>query len=162
MTEEQYLTHVLERIRAAIGSVDITVNERVQTLDEQKRYLWENRDIDPHEIRSVRENILNIHAIGESVIARRERLGRILDTPYFGRIDFRERSGDGGGGGTVGREPPTAQPAPTASAPTIPQWTTNRNTHSVIARNCEERSRTKQSSFDMWIASGFALAMTKH
>ncbi len=89
MTEEQYLAHVLERIRAAIGSADTTVRERVQTLDEQKRYLWENRDIDPHEIRSVRENILNIHAIGESAIARRERLGRMLDTPYFGRIDFR-------------------------------------------------------------------------
>ena len=88
MTEEKYLDHVLERIRAAIGSADTTVRERVQTLDEQKRYLWENRDIDPHEIRSVRENILNIHTIGESVIARRERLGRMLDTPYFGRIDF--------------------------------------------------------------------------
>ena len=89
MTEEQYLAHVLARLRAAIGSADSTVKERVQTLDEQKRYLWENRDIDPHEIRSVRENILNIHAIGESAIARRERLGRMLDNPYFGRIDFR-------------------------------------------------------------------------
>ncbi len=88
MTEEKYLTHVLERLRAAIGSADTTVRERVQTLDEQKRYLWENKDIDPHEIRSVRENILNIHAIGESAIARRARLGRMLDNPYFGRIDF--------------------------------------------------------------------------
>ena len=90
MTEEQYLAHVLERLRAAIGSADTTVQERVQTLDEQKRYLWENRDIDPHEVRSVRENILNIHAIGENAIARRKRLGRMLDNPYFGRIDFRE------------------------------------------------------------------------
>ncbi len=88
MTEEEYLEHVLERIRAAIDGADIAVKERVQTLDEQKRYLWENKDIDPHEIRSVRENILNIHAIGESAIARRERLGRMLDSPWFGRIDF--------------------------------------------------------------------------
>ena len=64
------------------------MRERVRTLDEQKRYLWENRDIDQHEIRSVREGILNIHAIGQSAIARRERLGRMLDSPYFGRIDF--------------------------------------------------------------------------
>ncbi len=95
MIEEKYLAHVLERIRAAIGSADTTVRERVQTLDEQKRYLWENKDIDPHEVRSVRENILNIHAIGESAIARRERLARMLDTPYFGRIDFRENTPDG-------------------------------------------------------------------
>jgi DNA helicase-2/ATP-dependent DNA helicase PcrA len=86
--EEQYLSHVLERVRAAIGSAEAAVRERVQTLDEQKRYMWENKDIDPQEIRSVREGILNIHAIGESVIARKARLGRILGNPYFGRIDF--------------------------------------------------------------------------
>jgi DNA helicase-2/ATP-dependent DNA helicase PcrA len=89
MTEEKYLEHVLGRIRVAIAGADTIVKERVQTLDEQKRYLWENRDIDPHEVRSVRENILNIHAIGESAIARRERLGCMFDNPYFGRIDFR-------------------------------------------------------------------------
>ncbi len=88
--ERNYLTCILKAIRAAIESADVSVKERVQTLDEQKRYLWENKDIDPHEVRSVRENILNIYAIGESVIARKERLGRMLDTPYFGRIDFRE------------------------------------------------------------------------
>ncbi len=88
--EEKYLSHVLERIREAIAGANTTVRERVQTLDEQKRYIWENKDLDPQEIRSARENMLNIHAIGEGAIARRERLGRMLDTPYFGRIDFRE------------------------------------------------------------------------
>ncbi len=69
MTEQQYLDHVLTRIRAAIGSAEISVKERVQTLDEQKRYIWENKDIDPQEIRSARENMLNIHAIGAVVNA---------------------------------------------------------------------------------------------
>ena len=64
--EEQYLAHVLERIRAAIGNADATVRERVRTLDEQKRYIWENKDLDPQEIRSARENMLNIHATGEN------------------------------------------------------------------------------------------------
>ena len=88
--EEKYLAHVLERLRAAIAGADTTVRERVRTLDEQKHYIWENRDLDPQEIRSARENMLNIHATGENAIARRERLARMLDTPYFGRIDFRE------------------------------------------------------------------------
>ncbi len=88
MTEEKYLMYVLERIRAAIGNADISVKERVETLDEQKRYIWENKDLDPQEIRSARENMLNIHAIGEGVIARKARLERMLDNPYFGRIDF--------------------------------------------------------------------------
>jgi DNA helicase-2/ATP-dependent DNA helicase PcrA len=39
--------------------------------------------------------MLNIHATGENVIARRARLAKMLDNPYFGRIDFREAaSGD--------------------------------------------------------------------
>ena len=80
----------METIRSAIRSADVSVKERVQTLDGQKQYLWENRDIDPHEIKQVRENILNVFAIGEGVIAGRERLGRMLGTPYFGRIDFSE------------------------------------------------------------------------
>ena len=87
-SEEKYLAHVLQRLRAAIGGADTTVRERVQTLDEQKRYIWENKDLDPQEIRSARENMLNIHAVGESAIARRARLQRMLDSPYFGRIDF--------------------------------------------------------------------------
>lgn len=88
--ERQYLKYILETIKSAITNADVAVKERVQTLQEQKNYLWENRDIDPHEIRSVRENILNVFAIGENVIAKKERLGRMLDIPYFGRIDFRE------------------------------------------------------------------------
>ncbi len=92
MTEEKYLEHVLGRLRAAIDGADSIVKERARTLDEQKRYMWENKDLDPHEIRSTRENILNINAIGGSVLARKQRLQRMLDTPYFGRIDFRENT----------------------------------------------------------------------
>lgn len=39
----------------------------------------------------MRESILNHFALGESVIDKRRRLGRILDIPYFGRIDFKEK-----------------------------------------------------------------------
>ena len=38
----------------------------------------------------MRESILNHFALGENVIDKRKRLGRILDIPYFGRIDFKE------------------------------------------------------------------------
>ena len=58
---------------------------------QHKDYIWSNKDIDPHEIRSKRESILNHFALGESVIDKRRRLGRILDIPYFGRIDFKEK-----------------------------------------------------------------------
>lgn len=97
-TEEQeraYLQAIINRVKKAIGDADVSVQERVKTLNEQKQYLWDNRDIDPHEITQVRGNILNVYAIGEEVIAKHKRLGKILDIPYFGRIDFKDREEGG-------------------------------------------------------------------
>ncbi len=88
--EKEYLLQIIGTIKDAINTTDTSVNEHVETLKEHKDYLWSNKDIDPHEIRSMRESILNHFALGENVIARRRRLGKLLDIPYFGRIDFRE------------------------------------------------------------------------
>lgn len=92
-TEEQeraYLQQIINLLNKAINSTDVSVKEHVDTLTEYKDYLWSNKDIDPHEIRSMRESILNHFALGENVIDKRKRLGKILDIPYFGRIDFQE------------------------------------------------------------------------
>ena len=42
----------------------------------------------------MRESILNHFARGENVIDKRNRLSKILDIPYFGRIDFKENKSD--------------------------------------------------------------------
>jgi DNA helicase-2/ATP-dependent DNA helicase PcrA len=86
--EKEYLQQIVDIVKAAINTTDISVNEHVETLKEHKDYLWSNKDIDPQEIRSMRESILNHFALGENVIAKRKRLGKLLDIPYFGRIDF--------------------------------------------------------------------------
>ena len=67
------------------------MKDHVDTLAEYKDYIWSNKDIDPHEIRSMRKSILNHFALGESVINKRKRLTKILAIPYFGRIDFLEK-----------------------------------------------------------------------
>lgn len=90
--ERAYLKQIITLLRRTIGSTDASVKDHIDTLAEYKDYLWSNKDIDPHEIRSMRESILNHFAIGESVIDKRKRLTKILPIPYFGRIDFRERS----------------------------------------------------------------------
>lgn len=89
--EKEYLRQVIETINVTIDSTDKSVKEHIDTLQEYKDYLWSNKDIDPHEIRSMRESILNHFARGENVIDKRRRLSKILDIPYFGRIDFREK-----------------------------------------------------------------------
>ena len=73
------------------GNTDASVKDHVDTLAEYKDYIWSNKDIDPHETRSMRESILNHFALGESVINKHKRLTKILAIPYFGRIDFLEK-----------------------------------------------------------------------
>ena len=86
--EKKYLQQVIGIINDTIQNTDTSVKEHVETLQEYKDYIWSNKDIDPHEIRSMRESILNHFALGESLIHNRWRLGKILDIPFFGRLFF--------------------------------------------------------------------------
>lgn len=89
--EKEYLKQIISFLKKVIGNTDASVKDHVDTLVEYKDYIWSNKDIDPHEIRSMRESILNHFALGESVINKRKRLTKILAIPYFGRIDFLEK-----------------------------------------------------------------------
>ena len=66
--ERSYLQQIITRLKQIISHTDMSVKNHADTLAEYKDYLWNNKDIDPHEIRSMRESILNHFAIGESVI----------------------------------------------------------------------------------------------
>jgi len=88
--EKEYLQLIVNIVKTAIDTTDTSVKKHVQTLKEHKDYLWSNKDIDPQEIRSMRESILNHFALGENIIAKRKKLGKLLNIPYFGRIDFLE------------------------------------------------------------------------
>ena len=89
--EKEYLKQIISFLKKVIGNTDASVKDHVDTLAEYKDYIWSNKDIDPHEIRSMRESILNHFALGESVINKHKRLTKILAIPYFGRIDFWEK-----------------------------------------------------------------------
>lgn len=89
--EKEYLKQIISFLKKVIGNTDASVKDHVDTLAEYKDYIWFNKDIDPHEIRSIRESILNHFALGESVINKHKRLTKILAIPYFGRIDFLEK-----------------------------------------------------------------------
>ncbi len=58
--EKEYLQQVITTIHDTINTHQyFNVKEHIDTLQEYKDYLWSNKDIDPHEIRSMRESILN-------------------------------------------------------------------------------------------------------
>lgn len=52
--EKKYLQQVIGIINDTIQNTDTSVKEHVETLQEYKDYIWSNKDIDPHEIRSMR------------------------------------------------------------------------------------------------------------
>ena len=86
--EKKYLQQVIGIINDTIQNTDTSVKEHVETLQEYKDYIWSNKDIDPHEIRSMRESILNHFALGESVIDKRRR-GQNIGYPLFRTDRFR-------------------------------------------------------------------------
>lgn len=89
--ERAYLQHITGSLRTAIDDINRALRNQEEELRHHKNYIWEARaDIDKQEVRSMRESILNTLAIGESIISLRNRLARMLEIPYFGRIDFCE------------------------------------------------------------------------
>jgi len=95
--ERLYLKEIEQKLRDTIDDINQSIRGHEEALQERKVYLWESRmDTDAQEKRSVRENILNVLMVGDSVIALRNRLSRLLNIPYFGRIDFRENNTTGG------------------------------------------------------------------
>ena len=72
--EREYLKKIRSIIGAGIDSTGESVADHVQTLKEYKEYLWNNKDIDAQEKRSMRESILNLLAVGNNRIAARGRL----------------------------------------------------------------------------------------
>ena len=98
--EKVHLQQVISIINDTIHNTDTSVKEHVETLQEYKDYIWSNKDIDPHEIRSMRESILNHFALGESVIDKRKRLGRFcVFCQYFGFGSSPGFTGYSAGGG---------------------------------------------------------------
>ena len=59
--ERSYLQQIIARLKQIISHTDVSVKDHVDTLAEYKDYLWSNKDIDPHEIRSMRESLSLIH-----------------------------------------------------------------------------------------------------
>lgn len=89
--ERAYLNEVLEKLEDAYQAVDENVERYAKELQEQKNYLYENKTgMDAAEKASVKQSV-NMQAIsGEAAVAYKKRLLKLMKTPYFGRIDFKE------------------------------------------------------------------------
>jgi DNA helicase-2/ATP-dependent DNA helicase PcrA len=78
----QLLATELERIA---GSID----ESARTIEEQKKHMWmHRRDMDSAEKASMRTAMDMSVVLAEHAVMRRKRIERLLESPYFGRVDF--------------------------------------------------------------------------
>jgi DNA helicase II / ATP-dependent DNA helicase PcrA len=89
--ERAWLASVIEKLEDAYQAVNENVTRTAKELQDQKNYLYENKTgMDAAEKASVKQTV-NMQAIsGEAAVAYKKRLLKLIETPYFGRIDFRE------------------------------------------------------------------------
>ncbi|TVQ87470.1 MAG: helicase [Bacteroidetes bacterium] len=89
--ELQYLESIKEKIVQTLSQIDETLQEQAKDLHASKEYLYENKDaMDRMEKEAVRYSITSSAIIGEASVEKRKRIEKLLDSPYFGRIDFSE------------------------------------------------------------------------
>ncbi|MBC9932344.1 HelD family protein [Chitinophaga qingshengii] len=83
--EKEHLAAVQFRITAMITAGKRLADKRAADLLEQKTYIRDNRD----EKAILHSSIVQTAGSGEAALAKAKQLGRLLQTPYFGRIDFK-------------------------------------------------------------------------
>jgi DNA helicase-2/ATP-dependent DNA helicase PcrA len=82
---------VLRKVEQAIDISNRSADLLAGEVKETTAYMWENKaEMDGMEKLSVRKSIAQMALSGEKVIERKKRLQKLLQSPYFGRIDFKE------------------------------------------------------------------------
>ena len=87
----EYLKLVLEKLRRRIERIDRSLKEGEREIEQMHDYYWENyteMDQYGYEEFDNRQALLNqVNANQEQKILR-HRFRRMLDSPFFGRVDF--------------------------------------------------------------------------
>lgn len=92
--ERSYLKSIINLMREIIVGLDNIVKKNQRELKEYKEFLWENlSELDRAEKSAVRNNVTQSVLSSEAIMERKKRLRKMIEVPYFGRIDFK-RNGD--------------------------------------------------------------------
>lgn len=87
----------LDDIKGKLNGAIKQANDSVEQIDQEymdfKRYMVQNRgEIDPHEMFQNELVLKRIDHRGACAVEMRDKLAKLLDSPYFARMDFREAS----------------------------------------------------------------------
>jgi DNA helicase-2/ATP-dependent DNA helicase PcrA len=87
--EREYLEIVKEKLLIAIRRADESVKQFSTELRQNKEYIYENQSgMDEADMVSAGQSINRMAYTGESAVAQKRKLLKLVDSPYFGRIDF--------------------------------------------------------------------------
>lgn len=87
--EREYLEEIKEKLQLALIRVDDTVKQFSAELRQNKQYIYENQSgMDDADMVAAGQSINRMAFTGESAVAKKRKLYKLKDSPYFGRIDF--------------------------------------------------------------------------
>lgn len=87
--EREYLEVMKERLTLAIRRADESVREYSTELRKKKEYIYEHQSgMDEADMVAAGQSINRMAYTGESAVARKRKLMKLLGSPYFARIDF--------------------------------------------------------------------------
>lgn len=87
--EREYLKKVLEKLYDAFESIEQKISDYSRKILATKRYMYENQS--QLDLAEKAANRIEAHfnvSLGEGAIKEREKLQKLIQSPYFGRIDY--------------------------------------------------------------------------
>lgn len=89
--EVSHLEMINDMLAKALEQATVDINKFDDAYMTLKRYMVENRgDIDPHEMFQNELALKEIDKDGAFAVGIRDKLAKLIDSPYFSRIDFKE------------------------------------------------------------------------
>jgi DNA helicase-2/ATP-dependent DNA helicase PcrA len=87
--EKEYLEEIKEKLTLAIRRVDDSVKQFSNELQQKKQYIHEHQSgMDDADMVAAGQSIDRMAFTGGAAVARKHKLLKLSQSPYFGRIDF--------------------------------------------------------------------------
>ena len=92
--EREYLEQIKEKLLLATRRVDKNVRDLSEELRQNKQYIYEHQSgLDEADMVAADQSLNRMVSTGEGAVIRKRKLMKLLQSPYFGRIDF-ENNGE--------------------------------------------------------------------
>lgn len=87
--ETKHLDMTLEKLQKALAKLEARVTGYAEQFKESMKYLWENKNgMDAMEKYSNEKAVSQVVNTGEFIVKQKKVVEKLIDSPYFARIDF--------------------------------------------------------------------------